>query len=113
MAESNPATDIPKGESSLSTMYAKRLDGYLPTLQSNQARLFYLKALHGSWTERYRRFIDTNGASEPRNAVYGQPTAYDFANTIAEIELRMFANDKTLSPSIQPESSTTEAPAHV
>lgn len=88
MTDSNPATHRPPAKS-LSDQYGKRLDLYLPTLQSDFARLTYLRAQYKSWDYQHRLFIATGGDRGRRDPEFGWPSVHDYYFTVCEIEKRI------------------------
>lgn len=87
---STPATICPPA-ASLPDLMARRLDAYLPTLQSDHARRVFLKAQLASFERQYGTFIQSGGKSARRDPVFGFPTEFDFSLTINAINTRLSA----------------------
>lgn len=77
--------------SSRTEFYADRLNRYLPTLQSDQARLVFLDKQLEVFTRQYREFTETKGGYAKRDPLFGWPTAADYVETITDIQSRITA----------------------
>ncbi len=70
-----------------SARYTARLDAHLATFRTDHDRLRFLIAEQAKWIARYERFV----AAVERGTfddVPGAPTAWDYAETLAEIGSR-------------------------
>jgi hypothetical protein len=65
--------------------YMCRIVGHLPKLRDNAARRDFISSEIEKWEERYARFMLTEGESHRRGDGPGQPTAFDFVETIAAL----------------------------
>lgn len=78
-----PAADLPE-------YYARRLDAHLATLNNDHARRIFLAGMWVDWQYRARRFHESGGESvKTPHPIYGWPTAWDFAQTLSNIQVRM------------------------
>jgi hypothetical protein len=57
----------------------------LPALKNDAARRDFISREIDKWEERYVRFIETGGESHRRGDGPGQPTAFDFVETLAAL----------------------------
>lgn len=73
----------------LTDYYERRVDEQLLTFTTAHAKRVFLAAQIENWTNRYGRFIATEGDSAPPHPVYGQPTAFDFMNTICMLKAKL------------------------
>jgi hypothetical protein len=65
--------------------YMARVAAQLPTLRDDTERRDFISREMDKWEKRYARFIETEGESHRRGDGVGQPTAFDFAETIAAL----------------------------
>jgi hypothetical protein len=65
--------------------YMARVQTHLPALASDAARHDFIAREIGKWEERYTRFIATEGESHRSGDDAGQPTAFDFVETITAL----------------------------
>jgi len=84
----NPTRDCAPA-ASLPDLMRKRLDGYLPTLQSDNARRTFLTALRGKFQGEFATYATTGHVKA--DPVFGRPSLYDFHHTICDIESRLEA----------------------
>ncbi len=68
-----------------------RIDAHLPVLRGEQARRIFLEQQIAGWERRYRRFLATDGASEPIADPADPPQAADFLLTIEGLARRRCA----------------------
>ncbi len=83
-----PVSNSPASQS-LPEFYERRVDEHLLTFTTAHAKCVFLAAQIENWTNRYGRFIATEGDSAPPHPVYGQPTAFDFMNTICMLKAKL------------------------
>lgn len=76
--------------------YMRRVRQHLPRLDDDAGRAF-LKAELEKWETRYARFIETSGESERRGDGAEQPTAFDFTETIAALQIAMAPFERELA----------------
>lgn len=77
-----------------STRFAARLDAELATFATDAARRTFLRAQKAKWVAKYDQFqrdIDTG-----REWHAGDPTAWDYVLTLAEIDQRIGKYDRPL-----------------
>ena len=65
--------------------YMGRIAAHLHTLRDDTARRDFISREMGKWEERYARFMLSEGDSHRRGDGPGQPTAFDFVETIAAL----------------------------
>jgi hypothetical protein len=75
----------PSTVNSRTERYMARLKAHLPALASDAARRDFISCEIDKWEERYTRFIATDGQSHRLNDASGQPTAFDFVETLAAL----------------------------
>ena len=62
--------------------FLARVEGHLRTLPDEAKRLEFLNLQIETWEERYRRFAESEGDSEPVTNPADPPSAFDFIMTI-------------------------------
>jgi hypothetical protein len=65
--------------------YTARVGAHLPTLRDDTARREFISREIDKWEEHYARFKQTEGESHRCGDGPGQPTAFDFVETIAAL----------------------------
>jgi hypothetical protein len=65
--------------------YLTRVEAHLPALVNDAARRDFISREMDKWEERYARFIATEGESHRCGDGPDQPSAFDFAETIAAL----------------------------
>jgi hypothetical protein len=65
--------------------YLTRVETHLPALKTDAARHDFIAREIDKWEERYARFIETEGESHRRGDGSGQPTAFDFVETLTAL----------------------------
>jgi hypothetical protein len=73
-----------RGSPSRTDRYIARIQTHLPGLKNDAARRDFISD-DDKWEERYARFIETEGESHRRGDGPGQPTAFDFVETLAAL----------------------------
>src|SRR5688572_28268909 len=68
--------------------YIARIETHLPALTNDAARRDFISREIDKWEERYARFIETGGESHRQGDGPGQPTAFDFVETLAALGAR-------------------------
>ena len=66
--------------------YLARVLAHVRTLADDTMRRDFLSHEMAKWEERYARFVETGGASHRLGDGPGEPTAFDFVQTIAGLE---------------------------
>jgi hypothetical protein len=64
-----------------------RVLAHVRTLADDAVRRDFLSHEMAKWEERYARFIETEGVSHRLGDAPGEPTAFDFVETIAGLEI--------------------------
>jgi hypothetical protein len=72
--------------SSRAGRYLTRVLAHVRTLSDDAGRRVFLSREMTKWEERYARFIETGGLSHRLGDSPGEPTAFDFVETIAGLE---------------------------
>jgi hypothetical protein len=72
--------------SSRAGRYLARVRTHVRTLVDDAVRRDFLSREMTKWEERYARFIETGGLSHRLGDGPGEPTAFDFVETIAGLE---------------------------
>ncbi len=78
------------------TEFMDRIEAHLATLPDDQSRLDFLKTQSESWQEHYRRWVASEGESEPSADPKNPPTAFDFALTVGALGARLARLQKRL-----------------
>ena len=65
--------------------YMRRVATHMLALRDDTARRDFISREIDKWEERYARFLLTEGASHRCGDGPGQPTAFDFVETIAAL----------------------------
>lgn len=79
--------------SSRTERYLARVAAHLPTLDGVPRRREFISQEMEKWEQRYTRFMETRGISHRRGDSRNQPSAFDFVETLAALEI-MLANDQ-------------------
>ena len=65
--------------------YIARVEAHLPALADDAARRDFISNEMDKWEEHYARFMTTEGCSHRHGDAPGQPSAFDFTETIAAL----------------------------
>jgi hypothetical protein len=66
--------------------YMARVVAQLSAMPDHTERRYFICGELEKWEERYARFIQSEGESHRRGDTSGQPTAFDFVETIAALD---------------------------